>query len=97
MLFTKRGIEERMKRRIVACILALTMLLTDIIPVAAGGDGWQGSSFQKTIDWLFGHSSELGYAEIAAVAADMKPDYSLLGDSLADGEVSAGLTRIRDS
>ncbi len=97
MLFTKRGIEERMKRRIVACILALTMLLTDIIPVAAGGDGWQGSSFQKTIDWLFGHSSELGYAEIAAVAADMKPDYSLLGDSLADGEVSAGLTRILDS
>lgn len=97
MPFTKRGIEEHMKRRIVACILALTMLMTDIIPVAAGGDDWRTSSFQKTIDWLFGHSDEIGYADISAVAAGMKQDYSLLQGSLSDDGLREELIHILDS
>ncbi|HCT92069.1 MAG TPA: hypothetical protein DF613_11940 [Lachnospiraceae bacterium] len=86
-----------MKRRIVACILAFTILFADVMPVTAGSGSWQNSSFQKTIEWLFGHSSEIGYAEISAAAANMKQDYSLLEESFSDESLSAGLVRILDS
>ena len=86
-----------MKRRIVACILAAAMLLTSVVPVAAEGDNWRNSSFQKTIDWLFGHSNEIGYAEISAAAAEMKQDYTVLRENSVDDETSAGLIRVLDA
>lgn len=86
-----------MKKRVVACILALAMLFTNIVPVAAEGDGWRGSSFQKTIDWLFERSDQIGYAEISDVAADMKPDYSLLQERLTDDGLAGVLADILNS
>lgn len=86
-----------MKRRIVACILAAAMLLTSVVPVAAEGDNWRNSSFQKTIDWLFGHSNEIGYAEISAAAAEMKQDYTVLRENSVDDETGAGLIRVLDA
>lgn len=93
-----------MKKRVIACLLALTMVFSNVVPAMAEPETENTAAvqeteqvqevrgFQDTIDWLYEHSSEIGYEEISETAKSMKNDFSILAEKLeADAEIIEGL------